>query len=464
MPFEMTDLLRDYDVYPKVFRCGKETEIHVRPTGCRPQFVPGESYQLVICALENGQPAQFPLTADFRSSEITANEDGGFVFRHTFDSEQMYFLRFEDSEGKRIVQFPVYAVMDDLAERYPFLGDLHMHTYRSDGRQSPPVVAANYRKHGYDFTVISDHNRYWPSLEAIDAYKDVPLEFTIVPGEEVHMPSVDGMNTAVHIVNFGGEYSVNALTHGASMDEKGSDPKYRSLNGKCPEYMPKEVYEEMVRSLIAEADLPEDIDPFPAVICKWVFDEIRKANGLGIFPHPTWISNVYNVSERFIEYLMETQPFDAFEVLGGENYFEQNGFQTVRYYEDRARGRRYPVVGSTDSHNSYESSRNSLICSTIIFAKENERTSLISAVKDFYSVAVDTISREFRLVGENRLVRYGCFLLKNYFPIHDELCAEEGRLMKQYVTGTEAEKEEAAALLKAIHGRMKRLREKMFAF
>ena len=156
MPFEMTDLLRDYDVYPKVFRCGKETEIHVRPTGCRPQFVPGESYQLVICALENGQPAQCPLTADFRSSEITANEDGGFVFRHTFDSEQMYFLRFEDSEGKRIVQFPVYAVMDDLAERYPFLGDLHMHTYRSDGRQSPPVVAANYRKHGYDFTVISD--------------------------------------------------------------------------------------------------------------------------------------------------------------------------------------------------------------------------------------------------------------------------------------------------------------------
>jgi len=464
MPCEMTDLLRDYDVYPKVFRCGKETEIHVRPTGCRPQFVPGESYQLVICALENGQPAQFPLTADFRSSEITANEDGGFVFRHTFDSEQMYFLRFEDSEGKRIVQFPVYAVMDDLAERYPFLGDLHMHTYRSDGRQSPPVVAANYRKHGYDFTVISDHNRYWPSLEAIDAYKDVPLEFTIVPGEEVHMPSVDGMNTAVHIVNFGGEYSVNALTHGASMDEKGSDPKYRSLNGKCPEYMSKEVYEEMVRSLIAEADLPEDIDPFPAVICKWVFDEIRKANGLGIFPHPTWISNVYNVSERFIEYLMETQPFDAFEVLGGENYFEQNGFQTVRYYEDRAKGRRYPVVGSTDSHNSYESSRNSLICSTIIFAKENERTSLISAVKDFYSVAVDTISREFRLVGENRLVRYGCFLLKNYFPIHDELCAEEGRLMKQYVTGTEAEKEEAAALLKAIHGRMKRLREKMFAF
>jgi len=79
MPFEMTDLLRDYDVYPKVFRCGKEAVIHVRPTGCRPQFVPGKTYRLVICALENGQPSQFPLTADFRSFDIAANDEGGFA-------------------------------------------------------------------------------------------------------------------------------------------------------------------------------------------------------------------------------------------------------------------------------------------------------------------------------------------------------------------------------------------------
>jgi len=67
-------------------------------------------------------------------------------------------------------------------------------------------------------------------------------------------------------------------------------------------------------------------------------------------------------------------------------------------------------------------------------------------------------------VGESRFVRYGCFLLKNWFPIHDDLCIEEGRLMKQYVTGTESERAEAKALLTAINGRMKRLREKYFAF
>ena len=36
--------------------------------------------------------------------------------------------------------------------------------------------------------------------------------------------------------------------------------------------------------------------------------------------------------------------------------------------------------------------------------------------------------------------------------------------MKQYVTGTEAEKAEAKAMLTAINGRMQRQREKYFAF
>ena len=61
---------------------------------------------------------------------------------------------------------------------------------------------------------------------------------------------------------------------------------------------------------------------------------------------------------------------------------------------------------------------------------KNNRQALIDAIRDFRSVAVDAISAEFRLVGEMRLVRCSCFLLKNYFPLHDEACAEEGRLMK----------------------------------
>ena len=79
-------------------------------------------------------------------------------------------------------------------------------------------------------------------------------------------------------------------------------------------------------------------------------------------------------------------------------------------------------------------------------------------------VAVDTIDEHFRLVGDSRLVRYGCFLLKHFFPRHDELCYEEGRLMKQFARGTREEKEDAARTLCAISGRMKKQREKYFDF
>ena len=100
----------------------------------------------------------------------------------------------------------------------------------------------------------------------------------------------------------------------------------------------------------------------------------------------------------------------------------------------------------------------------IFVSLENERKALIQSIKDFYSVAVDTISKEFRLVGEKRFVRYGCFLLNEYFPLHDELCFEEGRLMRQYATGTAKEKEEAKEMLIKIGDRVQKHREKYFDF
>ena len=88
MPFKPDDNLMNYDVFPKVFKCGKETEFHIRPLGGRVEFVPGEKYTLVICALEQGNPAEFPMSADYKRFEVTANPLGGFDFTHTFETEQ----------------------------------------------------------------------------------------------------------------------------------------------------------------------------------------------------------------------------------------------------------------------------------------------------------------------------------------------------------------------------------------
>jgi len=463
MAYKKSDLLNNYDIFPMVVLKDNPTDIHIIPTGVEPEFEIGKEYKLSINALDGGNPRDFPATGDFKEITVKCNEKGGFDFTHTFDKEQEYYLIFTDENDKRIQRFSIYCVEQDMKGRYPFIGDLHMHTYLSDGNQSPEVVAANYRKFGYDFTVISDHCRYYPSLRAINAYKDVNIEMNIVPGEEVHLPPVYGKTNDVHIVNFGGEYSVNAVTEGAQVKEKGTDPEFRSLKGECPAVLSYEDYQAKMQELADKCDVPENIDKVPYAVCCWIFDEIRKANGLAIFAHPTWKRDAYHIPEAFTDYMLEQKPFDAFEVLGGERYFEQNGFQTLKYYEAMAKGVRLPIVGSTDSHSSYESNKGAFICETMVFAYENEKNDIIKSIKDFYSVAIDTISTEYRIVGESRNVRYARFLLDNFFPIHDELCYEEGRLMKQYVTGTDEEKEFAAKSLEFIHGRMKRQREKYFA-
>ena len=49
--------------------------------------------------------------------------------------------------------------------RRQWKGNMHMHTVRSDGRLQPEELVAEYKKRGYDFISISDHEVYWNSEE-----------------------------------------------------------------------------------------------------------------------------------------------------------------------------------------------------------------------------------------------------------------------------------------------------------
>ncbi len=456
--------LHNYDIFPKVVPMGKEVEICIKPLGDHADFAGKGSIKVCVRPFNEGVPDHYPERANYFEYAPVFDENGVLHFRHTFNGEQEHFVRVftgEHDRDGRLLQLSVYSVAEDLVGRYPFMGDLHMHTFRSDGRQSPAVVAANYRKHGYDFLAITDHRRYYPSLEAIKAFKDVPTEYTLIPGEEVHLPRVGKDFNDVHIVNFGGNYSVNALVDTCPHNkEVGTAKELRSYNGaECPDILSEEEFDSEVNDLAKTLDIPADVEKFPYACCVWIFNHIKKAGGLGIFAHPYWISNVLQVPETLTDLLLERHPFDAFEVLGGERNYEQNGFQTQKYYEDRAKGRNYPIVGSTDSHSSINN-ENAYVASTIVFARENTREEIVDSVKKFYSVAIDGISKEFRVVGDLRLSRYASFLLQNFFPLHDDLCYEEGRLMKDYACGDK----DAADVLKAINGRMKKQREKYFLF
>jgi hypothetical protein len=75
-----------------------------------------------------------------------------------------------------------------------YKGNLHTHTSQSDGAVSPEEMMACYRKAGYDFLALSDHNR----LTRVTAAPDGLL---LIPGEEV----------SAGIAEMGGEFHFVAV-------------------------------------------------------------------------------------------------------------------------------------------------------------------------------------------------------------------------------------------------------------
>ncbi len=450
----MNATLYNYDIYPKVFLGDREQTVTVQPLGDHVAFLKDHVYTVKIMKYSEANPHAYPERSARTTLELTPDEDGCLRLTAFFEGEGEHAIRIFDDPTVRnpICALSVYSLHDDMAGRIPLRGDLHMHTKRSDGRECPTTVAANYRGHGYDFTVISDHRRYYPSLATMQALNGLS-DLTVVPGEEIHLPYND-----VHYVNFGGSYSINALVTPSCNEEAGGGIETRSLDGNAPTPMTEEEYRAMIEERAAHVDRENESERRSFAVLEWIYEHMQKNGGLGIFPHPYWICPMMQLPEDYTEYIYKKKPFDAFEVLGGENIFSHNGFQTALYYEMREKGYNPPVVGSTDSHGSTEHNRNALICSTIVFAKENTREELISAIKEKYSLAVDTISKEYRLVGDFRLIKYGCFLMEHYFPLHDLACRAEGYYLNRYLAGDARAKN----VLAAMKGQIPEMQRKYF--
>jgi len=453
--------LYNYDVYPKVFPVGQTIGVTIRPLGRHAAFEKDEPVTLdILPLLHRKMVLAREDDACLKRLSLFPNADGCLRFENVFEREQEYFLMLYRGE-RMLAKLSVYALEADLCARTPLYGDLHVHSIYSDGQQAPEIVAADYRQRGYDFMAITDHHNYAGSLSAMRAYEGVPLDLSIIAGEEVHLPGND-----IHIVNFGGLHSVNfqLKSRHAFARETWVSPEHDAPETWCscgkamPEAIDDDEYRRQVEALADQLCIPDDVDRFAYASCVWICSRIREAEGLSIFAHPYWINYAYHVPESMTQHLFETKPFDAFEVLGGERYLEQNEFQMLHYMQARAQGHCFPVVGCSDCHSVYNN-ENAADAATIVFAQENERGAIIDAVRSGYSVAVDLISREHRLVGDLRLVRYARFLLEHYFPLHKELCYEEGRLMKAYVCGTQ---EDAAQQLSSLCGRTRKQRARYF--
>ena len=395
-----------YMCYPSVVCVGRETEVTVFPRDISRIFRPETEYGLCV----------FALGEDFISyhDELCYDhpytiENGVMKFTHTFQMEQEYSVRLRDGSGTEIT-VPIYAVEEDLYGLRPLKGDMHSHTWYSDGQDGIPMTPADYREEGFDFFALTDHNRMYPSELINEFYEGIPLGMHMMSGEEVHTPG-----STLHIVHIGGKESVARKYI--------SDPA---------------AYEAEVDA-IAEtlADVPEYYRR-KAAMAKWACDNIHAAGGLAIFAHPFWRPKNYNVSVEFCNILFDMKIFDALELVGGTGC-RSNNLHLALWQEQIMKGNLLPVVGSSDSHNhDFESTGFGRLFS-VVFAKSNTTEDIMDAVKNGYSVAGELpreSSSEVRFYGAQlRLVRFAHFLFENYFNETWRLCVGEGILMRRYAEG-----------------------------
>lgn len=420
--------LSNYRVIPRLVRSGVPQTVMVLPIGASKRFAAGVDYEIKLIPMECYEQTWIGEPPVYDTLTVRA-EDGALSVTYTFDDEQEWVLSVstaaEREAGTKPLELHVYSLMDDLYDRNPYRGDLHVHSNRSDGKEDPAIVAANYRKEGFDFFALTDHHKWEPSEELLRAYEGVPLGIALFHGEEVHVP-----NGWIHIVNFGGQCSVNTLY--------------------------QENAEAIDAAMRAEAEAmrtPKGVNALEYAYRRWIVEEIRRAGGLAIAVHPYWVyRQVYHMSDRMLDYVFETGAYDAFELVGGQTTHENN-VQSAFYQEQRAKGRKIPVVGSSDSHGTDPASYFGL-GKTVVLARDREMDSLCGAIKEGYSVAIEQQygGEEARVYGSYRMVKYTRFLLDYYFPAHDEFCVEEGILMREYVMGNAS----AGETLRALSDRVER--------
>ena len=430
-----------YDCFPKVVPSDEKSRITIRPKYDHVKIDKNRQYYLEYTPLEqrsvhSGWIEGVVFEVPF---EVIS---GSIVFEFHFDCEQEHrFLLTTGDERKPVADFRIYSCDSDLFSKRPFKGDCHMHSSVSDGAESPLYVASACRRIGLDFMALTDHHNYHPSVKLKKELLPVFPDLLVVPGEEIH---VNGVRT--HIVNFGGDISINDLWSTIPASAGGTEWR--------PEFL------EELKILETGSSLPDGVVKREFIRCKWVFNRIRKAGGLGIFCHPFWFArNKYDAAGEVTDLLLKERIFGALEIVTSIPHDFPNILQTARYSEERAKGSEIPVVGVTDSHRRGDPDILGKFY-TVVFSENLEKNELVKNIKNCYSVAVDEKYRdEPHPYGPFRLVKYTLFLSREVFPLHDELCREEGRLLRDWAGGNPA----AGSALKGLTGQIDTLYSHLWA-
>lgn len=131
----------DYEMTPLCFLAGRDVTLSLRAVNDGKALEPGHEYTVDINENALAEDSRFAGSGCTRRVSVIALDDGILRIRNTFPREGMYQINVMYSgEESRIGQFRVYALEEDMKGLYPFRGDFHVHSIRSDADEDSFTV------------------------------------------------------------------------------------------------------------------------------------------------------------------------------------------------------------------------------------------------------------------------------------------------------------------------------------
>lgn len=334
--------------------------------------------------------------------ELQADDKGRLRWLEIFPDPDEYLLDILAPGARRpVTTSHLFALPPEIAGRLPLRCDFHIHTYYSDGRQSPTEMAIRGRELGLDVLAITDHNRNHPSSEAIAGVQRLGLNLICLPGEEISFPNW-------HLLSIAAPMDIYAYSE--------------TDQGKAEIAA---VENELAQATLAPGLTPSDYAPL-----KWAIRTVHRLGGRAFLAHPYWeAERRYHLNLSLYDQLVRDAECDGIELLGDVD-FADNLLSVAHYQELLSKGRRMPIIGCSDTHNREHRFGGHW---TIAFAEELSGEAVLDAIALGHSVACSVLGPTgeragLRVYGPLPLVEYAFFLEREFFPLHDAICQEEAQL------------------------------------
>jgi hypothetical protein len=239
---------------------------------------------------------------------------------------------------------------------------LHVHTYLSDGTQSPEEIVELAKKNGLSTIAITDHDVVAGIDRAQKKGKEVGLE--VIPGIEF---TTEALDTEIHILGYFIDHHDPKLVETIGKIQKGREERIfkicEKLNGLGVNLPPEKVFEvaghraagrpHVARALIAEGCVSSFKEAFnkyidfhgPAYVSHYKLSPeeaiklVVQSGGVPVYAHPA-VSNC----DQIIPDLM------AVGLAGIEVYYSGHDQRQTKHYLSLAKKFGLLVTGGSDYH------------------------------------------------------------------------------------------------------------------